>query len=110
MEVYITYVFEMEVKENIISIILINIIRVSLGTIMNQLRLKIVVIDIQIHLKQILTHVMCISVKLAKKSGMGNRTNRVNRRERIGIHTILHELNTMFTRNMTIINIKRNHV
>src|SRR5262245_63268062 len=46
-------VFEMAAKETITSIILIKLIRVSLGTVRHPRRFKIVVIDIQITLKQI---------------------------------------------------------
>src|SRR5439155_1052878 len=47
-------VFEMEATETITSIILIKLIRVSIGTVRNPRRFKIVVIDIQITLKQML--------------------------------------------------------
>src|SRR2546429_7703638 len=46
-------VFEMAATEPITSIILIKLIRVSLGTVRHPRRFKIVVIDIQITLKQI---------------------------------------------------------
>src|SRR5260221_159694 len=46
------YVFEMAATEPIPSIILIKLIRVSLGTVRHPRRFKIVVIDIQITLKQ----------------------------------------------------------
>src|SRR5438034_9763066 len=45
-------VFEMAATETIMSIILIKLIRVSLGTVRHPRRFKIVVIDIQITLKQ----------------------------------------------------------
>src|SRR5271167_5124315 len=45
-------VFEMAATETITSIILIKLIRVSLGTVRDPRRFKIVVIDIQITLKQ----------------------------------------------------------
>src|SRR5205085_10174174 len=45
-------VFEMAATETIASIILIKLIRVSLGTVRHPRRFKIVVIDIQITLKQ----------------------------------------------------------
>src|SRR4051812_50219759 len=45
-------VFEMAATETITSIILIKLIRVSLGTVSHPRRFKIVVIDIQITLKQ----------------------------------------------------------
>src|SRR5437016_8095804 len=47
-------VFEMVATETITSIILIKLIRVSLGTVRHPRRFKIVVIDIQITLKQML--------------------------------------------------------
>src|SRR5205814_2270168 len=47
-------VFEMAATEIITSIILIKLIRVSLGTVRHPRRFKIVVIDIQITLKQML--------------------------------------------------------
>src|SRR5437868_5695526 len=54
-------------------------------------RFKIVVIDIQITLKQMLRDFIGIRVNRAKKSGMVNITSSVNSRERSGINTILHE-------------------
>src|SRR5258708_29902344 len=42
----------------------------------------------------------------AKKSGMVNITSSVNSRERSGINTILHELNPLFTINVTMRDIK----
>src|SRR5207249_12018281 len=74
------------------SIILIKLIRVSLGTVRHPRRFKIVVIDIQITLKQMLRDFIGIRVNRAKKSGMVNITSSVNSRERSGINTILHEL------------------
>src|SRR5207247_10055667 len=79
--------------ETITSIILIKLIRVSLGTVRHPRRFKIVVIDIQITLKQMLRDFIGIRVNRAKKSGMVNITSSVNSRERSGINTILHELN-----------------
>src|SRR5262245_64035676 len=46
-------VFEMAATETITRIILIKLIRVRLGTVRHQRRFKIVVIDIQITLKQL---------------------------------------------------------
>src|SRR5262249_58005735 len=80
-----------------ICIILIKLIRVSLGTVRHPRRFKIVVIDIQITLKQMLRDFIGIRVNRAKKSGMVNITSSVNSRERSGINTILHELNPLFT-------------
>src|SRR5207237_5357247 len=64
------------------SIILIKLIRVSLGTVRHPRRFKIVVIDIQITLKQMLRDFIGIRVNRAKKSGMVNITSSVNSRER----------------------------
>src|SRR5699024_4355463 len=83
-------------------IILIKLIRVSLGTVRHPRRFKIVVIDIQITLKQMLRDFIGIRVNRAKKSGMVNITSSVNSRERRGIKTILHELNPLFTINVTM--------
>src|SRR5256886_5623778 len=60
------------------------------------------VIDIQITLKQMLRDFIGIRVNRAKKSGMVNITSSVNSRERSGINTILHELNPLFTINVTM--------
>src|SRR5437773_817291 len=103
-------VFEMAATENITSIILIKLIRVSLGTVRHPRRFKIVVIDIQITLKQMLRDFIGIRVNRAKKSGMVNITSSVNSRERSGINTILHELNPLFTINVTMRDIKSKNV
>src|SRR5437762_6393528 len=92
-----TDVFEMAGTETITSIILIKLIRVSIGTVRHPRRFKIVVIDIQITLKQMLREFIGIRVNRAKKSGMVNRTSSVNSRERSGINTILHERNPLLT-------------
>src|SRR5690625_4493409 len=84
-----TDVFEMAATETITIIILIKLIRVSLGTVRHPRRFKIVVIDIQITLKQMLRDFIGIRVNRAKKSGMVNITSSVNSRERSGINTIL---------------------
>src|SRR5206468_10881807 len=60
-------VFEMAATETITSIILIKLIRVSLGTVRHPRRFKIVVIDIQITLKQMLRDFIGIRVNRAKK-------------------------------------------
>src|SRR5204863_4592869 len=78
----------MAATETITSIILIKLIRVSLGTVRHPRRFKIVVIDIQITLKQMLRDFIGIRVNRAKKSGMVNITSSVNSRERSGINTI----------------------
>src|SRR5262249_483872 len=72
---------EMAATETITSIILIKLIRVSLGTVRHPRRFKIVVIDIQITLKQMLRDFIGIRVNRAKKSGMVNITSSVNSRE-----------------------------
>src|SRR5690625_7815473 len=51
-----------------------------------------------------------ISVNKAKKSRMVNITSSVNSRERRGINTILHELNPLFTINVTMRDIKSKNV
>src|SRR5438094_728740 len=51
-----------------------------------------------------------IRVNHAKKSGMVNITSSVNSRERSGINTILHELNPLFTINVTMRDIKSKNV
>src|SRR5207237_3738821 len=86
------------------------LIRVSLGTVRHPRRFKIVVIDIQITLKQMLRDFIGIRVNRAKKSGMVNITSSVNSRERSGINTILHELNTLFTINVTLRDISNKNV
>src|SRR5205809_1080252 len=75
-----------------------------------QKRFKIVVIDIQITLKQMLRDFIGIRVNRAKKSCMVNITSSVNSRERSGINTILHELNPLFTINVTMRDIKSKNV
>src|SRR5699024_8238498 len=68
-------VFEMAATETITSIILIKLIRVSLGTVRHPRRFKVVVIDSQITLKQMLRDFIGIRVNRAKKSGMVNITS-----------------------------------
>src|SRR5256714_14773058 len=103
-------VFEMAATETITSIILIKLIRDSLGTVRHPRRFKIVVIDIQIPLKQMLRDFIGIRVNCAKKSGKVNVTSSVNSRERSGINTILHELNPLFNINVTMRDIKSKKV
>src|SRR5437773_873855 len=91
-------------------IILTKLVRVSVGTVRNLPRFKIVVIDIQITRKRMLRDFIGISLNGAKKSGMVNITSSVNSRERSGMNTILHELNLLFTRNVTMRDIKTNNV
>src|SRR5260370_6017226 len=61
-------------------------------------------------LKQMLRDFIGIRVNRAKKSGMVNITSSVNSRERSGINTILHELNPLFTINVTMRDIKGKNV
>src|SRR4051794_4292793 len=61
-------VFEMAATETITSIILIKLIRFSLGTFMQPRFIKILVIEIQITLKQILTDFIGNRVNPAKKT------------------------------------------
>src|SRR5258708_38066187 len=103
-------VFEMAATGTITSIILIKFIRVSLGTGRHPRRFKIVVIDIQITLKQTLRDFIGMRVNRAKNSGRVNITRSVNSRERSGINTILHELNPLFTINVTMRAIKKKNV
>src|SRR5437588_633800 len=64
----------------------------------------------KITLKQMLRDFIGIRVNRAKKSGMVNITSSVNSRERSGINTILHELNPLFTINVTMRDIKSKNV
>src|SRR5262245_6069889 len=102
--------FEMAATEIITSIIMIKLMRLSLGTIRHRRLIKIVLIDIQITLKQMLRDFIGIRVNRDKKSGMVNITSSVNSRERSGINTILHELNPLFTINVTMRDIKSKNV
>src|SRR5258707_537311 len=95
-------VFEMAATETITSIILIKLIRVSLGTVRHPRRLKIVVIDIQITLKQMLRDFIGIRVNRAKKRGMVNRNSSVKSKDKSDINTIHPERNPMFTINVTM--------
>src|SRR5579884_4522872 len=95
------HVFEMAATETITSLILIKLLRVSLGTVRHPRRFQIVVIDIQITLQQMLRDCIGIRLNRAKKSGMVNITSNVNSRERSGRKTIMHEINQLFTINVT---------
>src|SRR4051812_17972345 len=64
--------FEMAATETITSIILIKLIRVSLGTVRHPRRFKIVVIDIPITLQQMLPEFLGVRVNRPKKSGTVN--------------------------------------
>src|SRR5260370_40282821 len=58
-------VFEMAATATITSIILIKLVRVSIGTVRNPRRFTIVVIDIQLTLKQLLRDFLGIRVNRA---------------------------------------------
>src|SRR5260221_611583 len=99
-------VFEMAATETITSIILIKLIRVSLGTVRHPRRFKIVVIDIQITLKQMLRDFIGIRVNRAKKSGIVNKTSSVKSWERSGINTILFLFKAHSTKNVSLSDLK----
>src|SRR5947208_13489522 len=82
-------VFEMTATETITSIILIKLIRVRLFTVRHPRRFNVVVIDIQITLKQMLRDFIGIRVNRANKSGMVNITSSVNSREMSDINIFL---------------------
>src|SRR5690606_28000865 len=103
-------VFEMAATETITTILLIKLIRVSHGTVRHPRRFKIVVIDIQITLKQMLRDVIGIRGNRARKSGMSNITSRVSSRERRGINTSLHAPTPPFTISVTPRDIKSKNV
>src|SRR4051794_41955998 len=65
-------VFDMATTETVTSIILVTLIRDSLGTVRHPQRFKIVVIDIQITLKQMLRYFIGMRVHSAKKSDCDN--------------------------------------
>src|SRR2546430_15339918 len=93
--------FGMAATETITSIILIKLIRVSLGTVRHPRRFKIVVIDIQITLKQMLRDFIGIRVNRATTSGMVNITSSVNSRERSGMNIFRLDLNPLFITKVT---------
>src|SRR5699024_6328485 len=97
-------------REAITIIILITLIRVSRGTVRHPRRFEIVVIDIQITLKQMLRDFIGIRVTRAKKSVMVYITSSVNSLERCGINTIIHEFNLLFNINVTMRDIKSKNV
>src|SRR5215467_10425392 len=74
-------VFEMAATETITSIILIKLIRVSLGTVRHPRRFKIVVIDIQRTPKPTLRDLTGTTLHPANTSGLVNLTNSLNSRE-----------------------------
>src|SRR5438552_260254 len=95
-------VFEMAATETITSIILIKLIRVSLGTVRHPQRFKIVVIDIQITLKQMLRDFIGIRVNRPKQSGIVNNTIIANTHDTSVLNTILHDLNPLLDINVTM--------
>src|SRR5262245_48168116 len=105
-----SHICEMAATETITGIIFIKRIMFSLRTVRHPRRYKVVVLDIQITLKQMLGDFIGIRVNRAKQSGMVNITSSVNSRERSGINTILHELNPLFTINVTMRDIKSKNV
>src|SRR5207247_9709881 len=76
----------------------------------NQSRYTIVIKKNKITQKQMVKEFIDIRDKRAKKRGMINITSRVNSRERSGINTIIHELNPLFTINVTMRDIKSKNV
>src|SRR5207253_1734086 len=95
-------VFEMAATETITSIILIKLIRVSLGTVRHPRRFKIVVIDIQITLQQMLSDFIGIRDNRVQKIDNVNKASRVNSRERTRNNTVPHELEPQFNTTLTI--------
>src|SRR5256885_16870981 len=83
-------VFDMAATETITSSILIKLIRVSLGTVRQPRRFKIVVIDSQITLKQMIRDCSGTRANRAEKIRMLNITSRVNSRDSIVIYTTRH--------------------
>src|SRR5438552_1562523 len=67
-------VFEMAATETITSIILIKLIRVSLGTVRHPRRFKLVVKEIKLPLKQMLRDFIGFRLIRARKGGMVNLT------------------------------------
>src|SRR5207247_5050078 len=65
---------------------------------------------IKINQKKMLKDLIRITINPAKKSGIVNITSSVNSRETSGINTILHELNPLFTINVTMRDIKSKNV
>src|SRR3989454_10391207 len=63
-------VFEMAATETITSIILIKLIRRSAGTARHPQRFKIVLIKIQLTIKQVLRFVIGITATLSRKTGV----------------------------------------
>src|SRR5947209_7710079 len=103
-------VSEMAATETITSIILIKLIRIILGTVRHSRRFKIVVIEIQLTLKQMNRDLIGIRVNRAKNKEIVNITSRVNSRETTAITTILPKLNPLLTIKVTMRDIKSKNV
>src|SRR4051794_9467636 len=84
------HVFQMGATGTLTSLIMIKLIRVTLGTGQPPRRWKMVVIDIQINLNQMLRDVIGTRVNRAKKSGRVQITKSGDGRERRGIKATLH--------------------
>src|SRR5260370_701946 len=95
-------VFEMAATETITSIILIKLIRVSVGTVRHPRSFKIVVIDIQIAVKDTVRVFIGIRGNRANKSGMVNIYRSVKSRERRGINPRPDHLNGLVPRNVAM--------
>src|SRR5258708_12936629 len=67
-------VFEMAATKTITSIILIKLIRVSLGTVRQPRRFKILVLDIPITLTQLLSAFIAIRFNIPSNSTIANQT------------------------------------
>src|SRR5690625_3378397 len=80
-------VFEVAATDTLPSIILLRLIRVSLGTVRHPRRFKLVVIDIQITLKQMLGDFIGIRVDRAEGCGMADIASSFNSRARSGVTT-----------------------
>src|SRR5947207_1160341 len=85
-------VFEMAATETITSIILIKLLRVSLGTVRHPRRFKIVVIDIQITLKQMLGDFLVLRVIVARKGALLIKTIIVKIGKGVALKTIFMNL------------------
>src|SRR5699024_9449121 len=103
-------VFALTAKENLTRVVLIKLVWVSVCTVRHPQRMTLVLVYIQISMKQMLRDFIGIMVNRGKKRGMGNIYSSVNSLERSGINTILHELNPLFTINVTMRDIKSKNV
>src|SRR5207244_3588229 len=103
-------VLEMAATETRTSIILIKLIRLTLGTVRHPRRIKLVVIHLQIAVKQMVRDFIGIRVNRDKKRGMVNITSSVNSRERSGINTMLPAIDPLLTIHVTMRDIKSKNV